>query len=107
MEALEEAEAGGGGTYQLPEDIAYDDPLYTTYIKRDLTTYRGGTGGKSRESNNTSATKGSSYPSFSSNLPVWYGGGNGGGGGTDIDTQGAAGTAGSPGGILIEEATYD
>lgn len=90
-------EAGGGGTYQLPEDIAYDDPLYTTYIKRDLTGYRGGNAGGT----------GSSYPNLDATNPVWYGGGNGGGGASSGNQQGAAGSAGSPGGILIEEAVYE
>ena len=89
---------GGGGTYQLPENIAYDDNLYTTYIKRDLTGYKGGNGGEGRAS---------SYPAFDATNPVWYGGGNGGGGASSGRQQGAAGSAGSPGGILIEEAIYD
>lgn len=101
----EEAEEAGGANYNLPSDIAYDDPLYTTYITLDLSMYKGGDGGGGRSIAPTAA---SSYPAFSATTPVWYGGGNGGGGGrAGRDEAGTAGTAGSPGGILIEEATYD
>lgn len=96
---------GGGGTYALPDNISYDDPLYTTYIKRSLTEYRAGNGAKGR---NAAAVSGMSYPSFNPLTPVWYGGGNGGGGGSVSGrfVSGAAGSAGSPGGILIEKGVF-
>ena len=96
---------GGGGTYALPDNISYDDPLYTTYIKRSLTEYRAGNGAKGR---NAAAVSGMSYPSFNPLTPVWYGGGNGGGGGSVSGrfVSGATGSAGSPGGILIEKGVF-
>lgn len=105
LEKVEEV-GGGGANYNLPSDIAYDDPLYTTYIALDLSMYKGGDGGGGRSIAPTAA---SSYPAFSATNPVWYGGGNGGGGGRARSSTeaGTAGTAGSPGGILIEEAIYD
>lgn len=100
---------GGGGTYKLPDDIKYDDVLYTTYTKRDLSAYRGGNGGGG--DNGWNGTVGQSYPSFSSLNPIWYGGGNGGGGGRAITSSsgnnGSAGSQGSPGGILIEKGVFD
>ena len=100
-----ESGGGGGGTYALPDNISYDDPLYTTYIKRSLTEYRAGNGAKGR---NAAAVSGMSYPSFNPLTPVWYGGGNGGGGGSVSGrfVSGAAGSAGSPGGILIEKGVF-
>lgn len=96
---------GGGASYSLPESIGYDDPLYTTYIQLDLSAYKGGNGGVGRS---TSPTIASSYPSFSALSPKWYGGGNGGGGGRAMSEEaGTAGTAGSPGGILIEKGFFD
>ncbi len=108
---MEDGSGGGGGTYSLPSNIAYDDPLYTTYIKLTLNDYRGGDGGNG-SSNNRNA---SSYPTFSAETPIWYGGGNGGGGGSAGSYSNSnspiflpgAGSAGSPGGILIEEAIYE
>lgn len=100
---------GGGGTYKLPDDIKYDDVLYTTYTKRDLSAYRGGNGGGG--DNGWNGTVGQSYPSFSSLNPIWYGGGNGGGGGrattSSSGNNGSAGSQGSPGGILIEKGVFD
>ena len=96
---------GGGASYSLPEDIGYDDPLYTTYIQPDLSAYKGGNGGVGRS---TAPTAASTYPSFSALAPTWYGGGNGGGGGRAMSKEaGTAGTAGSPGGILIEKGFFD
>ena len=89
---------GGGASYNLPPDIAYDDPLVTTYIVQSLANYSGGHGGDGR---NGSPTAASSYPAFNPLSPVWYGGGSGGGGasaGNSSTTRpGAAGSAGSPG----------
>ena len=99
---------GGGATYNLPSDIAYDDPLYTTYIVRDLSVYKGGNGYNNQTAN--SSANASTYPTFSADAPVWYGGGNGGGGGyarNSLLSPVGTGSAGSPGGILIEEAIYD
>lgn len=96
---------GGGASYSLPENIGYDDPLYTTYIQPDLSAYKGGNGGVGRS---TAPTAASTYPSFSALAPTWYGGGNGGGGGRAMSKEaGTAGTAGSPGGILIEKGFFD
>lgn len=96
---------GGGASYSLPENIGYDDPLYTTYIQLDLSAYKGGNGGVGRS---TAPTAASTYPSFSALAPTWYGGGNGGGGGRAMSKEaGTAGTAGSPGGILIEKGFFD
>ena len=103
------AEGGGGGgaSYNLPPDIAYDDPLVTTYIVQSLANYSGGHGGDGR---NGSPTAASSYPAFNPFSPVWYGGGSGGGGasaGNSSTTRpGAAGSPGSPGGILIEKGVF-
>ena len=103
------AEGGGGGgaSYNLPPDIAYDDPLVTTYIVQSLANYSGGHGGDGR---NGSPTAASSYPAFNPLSPVWYGGGSGGGGasaGNSSTTRpGAAGSPGSPGGILIEKGVF-
>ena len=98
---------GGGASYNLPPDIAYDDPLVTTYIVQSLANYSGGHGGDGR---NGSPTAASSYPAFNPLSPVWYGGGSGGGGasaGNSSTTRpGAAGSAGSPGGILIEKGVF-
>ena len=65
---------GGGATYKLPDSISYDDPLYTTYIKRDLGAYAGGNGatGTSGTTEGWSGTSGQSYPAFSESSPVWY-----------------------------------
>lgn len=98
---------GGGATYALPDDIKYDDVLYTTYIVRDLGAYSGGNGEFQKD-----GTAGSSYPAFSASSPVWYGGGNGGGGGHAYSNPsgvgtGGAGSAGSPGGILIEKGVFN
>ena len=96
---------GGGASYSLPENIGYDDPLYTTYIQPDLNAYKGGNGGVGRS---TAPTAASTYPPFSALAPTWYGGGNGGGGGRAMSEEaGTAGTAGSPGGILIEKGFFD
>ena len=98
---------GGGGTYALPSNISYDDPLYTTYIVRDLRSYRGGVGSDGRH-----VGSGSRYPEFSASNPVWYGGGNGGGGGSAGSYQSwdgfnpGYGSPGSPGGILIEKGVF-
>lgn len=98
---------GGGGTYALPSNISYDDPLYTTYIVRDLRSYRGGDGSDGRY-----VGSGSRYPEFSASNPVWYGGGNGGGGGSAGSYQSwdgfnpGYGSPGSPGGILIEKGVF-
>ena len=98
---------GGGGTYALPSNISYDDPLYTTYIVRDLRSYRGGVG-----SDGEHVGSGSRYPEFSASNPVWYGGGNGGGGGSAGSYQSwdgfnpGYGSPGSPGGILIEKGVF-
>ena len=98
---------GGGGTYVLPYNISYDDPLYTTYIARDLRSYRGGDGSDGRL-----VGSGSHYPEFSANNPIWYGGGNGGGGGSAASSQiwdgfnPGYGSPGSPGGILIEKGVF-
>ena len=98
---------GGGGTYALPSNISYDDPLYTTYIVRDLRSYRGGVG-----SDGGHVGSGSRYPEFSASNPVWYGGGNGGGGGSAGSYQSwdgfnpGYGSPGSPGGILIEKGVF-
>ena len=105
------AESGGGGgggaTYNLPLDIAYDDPLVTTYIVQSLANHYGGDGGDGRNGRPTAA---SSYPAFNPLTPVWYGGGSGGGGasaGNSSTTRpGATGSAGSPGGILIEKGVF-
>lgn len=98
---------GGGASYNLPPDIAYDDPLVTTYIVQSLANYSGGHGGDGR---NGSPTAASSYPAFNPLSPVWYGGGSGGGGasaGNSSTTRpGAAGSPGSPGGILIEKGVF-
>ena len=98
---------GGGASYNLPPDIAYDDPLVTTYIVQSLANYSGGHGGDGR---NGSPTAASSYPAFNPLSPVWYGGGSGGGGasaGNSSTTRpGAAGSLGSPGGILIEKGVF-
>lgn len=98
---------GGGASYNLPPDIAYDDPLVTTYIVQSLANYSGGHGG---DGQNGSPTAASSYPAFNPLSPVWYGGGSGGGGasaGNSSTTRpGAAGSAGSPGGILIEKGVF-
>ena len=98
---------GGGASYNLPPDIAYDDPLVTTYIVQSLANYSGGHGGDGR---NGSPTAASSYPAFNPLSPVWYGGGSGGGGasaGNSSTTRpGATGSAGSPGGILIEKGVF-
>ena len=98
---------GGGASYNLPPDIAYDDPLVTTYIVQSLANYSGGYGGDGR---NGSPTAASSYPAFNPLSPVWYGGGSGGGGasaGNSSTTRpGAAGSLGSPGGILIEKGVF-
>ena len=98
---------GGGATYKLPPDIAYDDPLVTTYIVQSLANHYGGNGGSGR---NGSPTAASSYPAFNPLSPVWYGGGSGGGGasaGNSSTTRpGAAGSLGSPGGILIEKGVF-
>ena len=101
---------GGGATYALPEGIAYDDPLYTTYIQRDLSAYSGGNGDNYNDA--TQPTAGQSYPTFSALNPVWYGGGNGGGGDGAFSSSsnikpGGAGSSGSPGGILIEKGIFD
>ena len=98
---------GGGGTYALPSNISYDDPLYTTYIVRDLRNYRGGDGSDGRY-----VGSGSRYPEFSASNPIWYGGGNGGGGGSAGSYQSwdgfnpGYGSPGSPGGILIEKGVF-
>ena len=98
---------GGGGTYALPSNISYDDPLYTTYIVRDLRSYRGGDGSDGRY-----VGSGSRYPEFSASNPIWYGGGNGGGGGSAGSYQSwdgfnpGYGSPGSPGGILIEKGVF-
>lgn len=98
---------GGGGTYALPSNISYDDPLYTTYIVRDLRSYRGGDGSDGRY-----VGSGSRYPEFSASNPIWYGGGNGGGGGSAGSHQSwdgfnpGYGSPGSPGGILIEKGVF-
>ena len=98
---------GGGACYTLPSNIKYDDPLYTTYIKRDLSGYSGGIGGgQYREISMDSYP---SYPIFNSKSPIWYGGGSGGGGNGGIyfdKINGGSGSTGSPGGILIEKAVY-
>ena len=98
---------GGGASYNLPPDIAYDDPLVTTYIVQSLANYSGGHGGDGR---NGSPTAASSYPAFNPLSPVWYGGGSGGGGasaGNSSTTRpGAAGSPSSPGGILIEKGVF-
>ena len=99
---------GGGASFSLPEDIPYDDPLYTKYIIQDLSDYKGGNGGVFAGTGKD-ATSGDSYPQFSADNPIWYGGGNGGGGGNATNTTsnpGAAGSAGSPGGILIEKGVF-
>ena len=98
---------GGGGAYVLPSDIAYDDPLRTTYITIGLSGYSGGNGAGNT---NIKALPGSSYPAFSATKPKWFGGGNGGGGGSPWDTSiknGASGSSGSPGGILIEKGVFN
>lgn len=99
---------GGGGTYKLPDNIAYDDPLYTKYIKHSLSEFRAGNGQIGR---GKLATNGAAYPGFNPSSPVWYGGGNGGGGGAacGITTQKEPGngSAGSPGGILIEKGVFE
>lgn len=99
---------GGGATYNLPAEIAYDDPMYTTYVKQNLNEFKGGDGANGR---NGQAGPASSYPIFDTLLPVWHGGGNGGGGGcagkTNSGRYGTPGTAGSPGGILIEKGVFD
>lgn len=87
--------AGGGGTYKLPDNISFDDPLYTTYISLNLSGYSGGNAGGGP----------SYYPPFSSTTPIWYGGGNGGGGGNSSG-RGVGGSPGSPGGILIEKGVF-
>ena len=98
---------GGGGTYALPSNISYDDPLYITYIVRDLRSYRGGDGSDGRY-----VGSGSRYPEFSASNPIWYGGGNGGGGGSAGSYQSwdgfnpGYGSPGSPGGILIEKGVF-
>ena len=98
---------GGGGTYALPSNISYDDPLYTTYIVRDLRSYRGGDGSDGRY-----VGSGSRYPEFSASNPIWYGGGNGAGGGSAGSYQSwdgfnpGYGSPGSPGGILIEKGVF-
>lgn len=98
---------GGGASYNLPSDIAYDDPLVTTYIVQSLANHYGGDGGDGRNGRPTAA---SSYPAFNPLTPVWYGGGSGGGGasaGNSSTTRpGATGSAGSPGGILIEKGVF-
>lgn len=98
---------GGGATYKLPLDIAYDDPLVTTYIVQNLANYYGGNGGNGRNGRPTAA---SNYPTFNPLAPVWYGGGSGGGGASagsgSITRPGAAGSLGSPGGILIEKGVF-
>lgn len=100
---------GGGATYKLPPNIAYDDPLVTTYIVQSLANHYGGNGGSGR---NGSPTAASSYPVFNPLAPVWYGGGSGGGGASagsnsvNSSRSGAAGSAGSPGGILIEKGVF-
>ena len=101
---------GGGARYNLPE-LAYDDPLYTTYIVKSLSSFAGGKGGKYQHpiySTNDATTgyPGASYPKFSPAKPIWYGGGNGGGGGGTADKNGGAGSPGSPGGILIEKGVF-
>ena len=101
---------GGGASYNLPQDIAYDDPLITTYIMQSLANYRGGSGATAI---NQKPTYASSYPSFSPETPVWYGGGSGGGGGNAGANEstpsypGAGGSYGSPGGILIEKGVFN
>lgn len=99
---------GGGGTYVLPFTISYDDPLYTTYIARDLRSYKGGDGSDGRY-----VGSGSHYPEFSASNPIWYGGGNGGGGGSAASSQiwdgfnPGYGSPGSQGGILIEKGVFE
>lgn len=99
---------GGGASYKLPPDIAYDDPLVTTYIVQSLANHHGGNGGVGPSAGPTVA---SSYPAFNPLSPVWYGGGSGGGGasaGNGSTTRpGASGSPGSPGGILIEKGVFN
>lgn len=99
---------GGGAAYTLPDDILYDDTAYGRYFSVDLSGYKGGTGAYVVLNNAVNIyppTNGASYPAFSALSPVWYGGGNGGGGGSEY-VDGGIGTAGSPGGILIEKGVF-
>lgn len=101
---------GGGAKYNVPE-VPYDDPLYTKYTVKNLSSYKGGNGGDfdphpSSSDRGTQGGAGSSYPQFSADNPVWYGGGNG-GGGSGGNFYGGKGSAGSPGGILIEKGVFN
>lgn len=92
---------GGGANYVLPNEIRYDDILYTK-TQRSLSAYKGGNGfgyeGENRELTSGSSSSGgiiekprtvtlpldatnpTPYPGLLASDPVFYGGGCGGGG---------------------------